>query len=56
MVWGPQLVYRDNKGTQDLREQAKTVGFSRGTGEPLDNRGTGEPPFKSVSSLMLSTS
>ena len=43
-------------GTQDLTEHAKTVGFSRRTGEPLDNRGTGEPPLRSVSSLMLSTS
>ena len=56
MVWGPPLVYWDSKGTQDLTEHAKTIGFSRGTGEPLDNRGTGGPPFRSVSSLMLSTS
>ncbi len=44
------------RGTQDLTEHAKTIGFSRGTGEPLDNRGTGGPQFMSISSLMLSSS
>ena len=32
-------------GTQDLIDHAKTVGFSRETGEPLDDTGTGETPF-----------
>ena len=55
MVWGPPLVHWDSKGTQNPREHAKTVGFSRGTGGPLDNGGTGEPPFRLVISSMLST-
>ena len=38
-------------GIQDLPGMHKTVGFPRGTGGPLDNRGTGGPPFRSVRSL-----
>ena len=45
----------DNSTLSNPREHGKTVGFSRGTGGPLDNGGTGEPPFRLVISWMLST-
>ena len=53
--WSSNHPYLDSKGTQNPREHAKTVGFSRGTGGPLDNGGTGKPPFRLVISSMLST-